>query len=120
MEPEMVALLKMPARIGPADDQDNRRLFPRKECHAEVEGRRVDHSVIAHRFPRFTLAVRDLSYGGLSAISPTPLECGERLAVYFPKQGELREWDAVGRVLRCDTSSMGYRVAVEFDPLLAA
>jgi len=116
----MVALLKMPARIGPADDQDNRRVFPRKECHAEVEGRRVDHSVIAHRFPRFTLALRDLSFGGLSAISQTPLDRGERLAVYFPKQGELREWDAVGRVIRCDTSSMGYRVAVEFDPLLAA
>ena len=80
----------------------------------------MDHSVIAHRFPRFTLALRDLSYGGLSAISQTPLDRGERLAVYFPKQGNLQEWDAVGRVLRCDTSSLGYRVAVEFDPLPAA
>lgn len=116
----MVALFKMPDRIGPTDAVDNRRLFPRKECHAQVESRRIDHSVIAHRFPRFTLALRDLSFGGLSAISQLPLDCGERLAVYFPKQGELREWDAVGRVLRCDTSSLGYRVAVEFDPLLAA
>jgi hypothetical protein len=32
----------------------------------------------------------------------------------------MRGWDAVGRVLRCDPSGLGYRVAVEFDPLPAA
>ena len=113
----MVALLKMPARIGATDDQDNRRIFPRKECHAQVEGRRMDHTVSAHRFPQFTLALRDLSFGGLSAITAMPLSCGEQLSVFFPRQGQLQEWDARGRVLRCDASTMGYRVAVEFDPL---
>jgi hypothetical protein len=113
----MVALFKMPTGLGPVDTQDNRRIFPRKECHAQVEGRRTDHTIAAHQFPQFSMALRDLSFGGLSAITQMPLNCGERLTVYFPKQGALQEWDAQGRVLRCDTSSMGYRVAVEFDPL---
>jgi hypothetical protein len=110
----MVALLKMPARVGSPQD---RRLFPRKEFHAEVESRRVDHSIEARREPRFALSLRDLSLGGLSAISSVSLQQGERLAVFFPKKGELREWDAYGRVIRCEPSSFGYRVAVEFDPL---
>jgi hypothetical protein len=113
----MVALLKMPAKFNAPEPNDNRRIFPRKECHAQVEGRRLDHTVPAHRFPQLTLALRDLSFGGLSAIVTSPLDLGEKLAVYFPRQGALKEWDAVGRVLRCDASSMGYRVAVEFDPL---
>ncbi len=92
-------------------------MFPRKDFHAEVESRRIDHSIQALRQPRFSLSLRDLSLGGLSAISGVSLEQGERLAVYFPKQGDLREWDAQGRVIRCEPSAFGYRVAVEFDPL---
>ncbi len=110
----MVALFKMPERVGSPED---RRVFPRKEFHAEVESCRMDHSVKARREPRFSLSLRDLSMGGLSAISNVALEQGERLAVYFPKQGQLNEWDAQGRVIRCEPSSFGYRVAVEFDPL---
>src|SRR4051812_30212108 len=61
-----------------------RRVFPRKEIHATVEGKRLDHALPALRAPHVTLALRDLSLGGLSAISPTPLERGERLTVSFP------------------------------------
>jgi hypothetical protein len=32
----------------------------------------------------------------------------------------MRGWDAYGRVVRCDASTFGYRVAVEFDTLPAA
>jgi hypothetical protein len=102
-----------------------RRVFPRKEISARIEGKRVDHSLPALRQPHLTLSLRDLSLGGLSAISPAPLERGERLTVTFPPQGlsdgSLRGgWDAVGRVLRCDPSALGYRIAVEFDHLPAA
>ena len=45
---------------------------------------------------------------------------GEKLVVFFPQQGEMGGWDAMGRVVRCDQSTLGYRVALEFDPLLAA
>jgi PilZ domain len=114
----MVALMKMPGNFETKEDE--RRVFPRKEIHARVEGKRVDHTVQAYRDPHLALALRDLSLGGLSAISQTPLAAGERLTVFFPPQGPMRGWDAFGRVLRCEPSGLGYRVAVEFDPLPAA
>jgi hypothetical protein len=101
-------------------DAAERRVFPRKEIKALVEGVRCDHSVPALQQPQLTLALRDLSLGGLSAISDTPVNPGERLAVYFPPQGTRGGWDASGRVIRCAPSGMGYRVAMEFDALPAA
>ena len=115
----MVALLKMPAYL-PTESWSDRRMFPRKEFHATVESRRLDHSLDARQMPKLNLMLRDLSLGGLSAISEHPLRQGEHLTVIFPQNGMLRGWDAFGRVLRCDPSGMGYRVAVEFDPLPAA
>ena len=120
----MVALLKMPSRRTAEAEKAaaERRIFPRKEVHALVQGRRMDHTVSACQVPQMTLTLRDLSLGGLSAVSPTPLDRGERLTVYFPAQGPLRGWDAYGRVIRCDPNAtgIGYRVAVEFDALPAA
>jgi hypothetical protein len=133
----MVALLRTPPAQPyprPADSQwaryspmampkgAERRVFPRKEISAEVKTKRLDHSLTALREPNLTLSLRDLSLGGLSAISSMPLQKGERLTVSFPAQGlscgGLRGgWDAVGRVLRCDASGLGYRVAVEFESL---
>jgi hypothetical protein len=115
----MVALLRNPLQIGP-DTRAERRMFPRKEIHARVDGMRLDHTIPARRQPQLSLALRDLSLGGLSAISQTPIESGERISVFFPPQGATRGWDAYGRVLRCEPSGMGYRLAVEFDPLPAA
>ena len=114
----MVALLRMPRKL--AGKPDERRVFSRKEVHAEVQANRVDHTLAARRQPRVTLALRDLSLGGMSAISPMPLEQGERVAVHFPPLGDMGGWDAIGRVLRCVPSALGYRVALEFDPLRAA
>jgi hypothetical protein len=95
-------------------------MFPRKEIHATVRGNRMDHTIEARQMPRLNLMLRDLSLGGLSAISDHPLSQGEQITVFFPKSGMMGGWDALGRVLRCDPSGMGYRVAVEFDPLPAA
>src|SRR5690349_1032475 len=114
----MVALLKMPSRIT-AETQE-RRNFPRKESAAVVEGHRTDHTLPARQQPHLTLQLRDLSLGGLSAISPAPLEEGERVVVVFPRQGFAGGWDALGRVLRCEPSALGYRIAMEFDQLPAA
>lgn len=116
----MVAMLKMPSSGITQEQWAERRLFPRKEVHVHVEGKRMDHSLPAYRQPHLSLALRDLSMGGLSAISQTPLQRGERLSVFFPPQGPNRGWDAYGRVIRCEQSSLGYRVAVEFDALPAA
>jgi hypothetical protein len=135
----MVALLKMPLPLtrglsgeaqsaqsspwsAPAKEPQwaERRTFPRKEISARIESKRLDHSLPALREPLVAMALRDLSMGGLSAISPMPLTQGERLTVSFPPQtigdGQLRGgWDAVGRVVRCQPSVLGYRVAVEFE-----
>ncbi len=116
----MVALLSKPTLKITEQDGAERRLFPRKEVHTRVQGVRRDHSIQAHRQPHLSLALRDLSLGGLCAMTNSPLERGERLTVFFPPEGARRGWDAYGRVLRCDPSALGYRVAVEFDPLPAA
>ena len=118
----MVALLQKPStmRIGPEATGAERRMFPRKEVHTRVESKRLDHSIDALRRPHLSLALRDLSLGGLSAICQLPVGKGERVSVFFPPQGASRGWDAYGRVLRCEPSGLGYRVAVEFDALPAA
>ena len=122
----MVAMLKMPMRIDSMTAWESpskgaeRRVFPRKEVHAAIEGKRIDHTVEARRTPKFHLHVRDLSFGGMSALCPLPLERGERLSMAFPPLGSTSGWDAQGRVLRCDQSPMGYRIAVEFDLQAAA
>ncbi|MGB7159565.1 MAG: PilZ domain-containing protein [Tepidisphaeraceae bacterium] len=115
----MVAMLKMTHRFEAEEETGGaeRRIFPRREVHGHVESRRVDHSIEAQRNPRLSLTLRDLSLGGLSAISDVPVRRGERLAVFFPPQGATRGWDAAGRVIRCQPSGTGYRVALEFDPL---
>jgi hypothetical protein len=97
-----------------------RRIFPRKELQARIQGKRLDHTVPARREPHLNLSLRDLSVGGLSAISQSPVESGERVSVFFPPQGIQRGWDASGRVIRCQPSTFGYRIAVEFDPISIA
>src|SRR6185437_14083152 len=82
----MVALLKMP-KPSRGRDYIDRRVFPRKEVHAQVDTHRVDNTLEARRDPNLTLYLRDLSLGGMSAISPLPLQEGERLSVHFPRVG---------------------------------
>jgi hypothetical protein len=112
----MVALVKMP-KLPIDEAPEDRRLFPRKEVHADVQANRTDHTLQALREPRLTLAMRDLSLGGMSAISPAPLYRGERLNLHFPPLGSHGGWHAIGRVIRCMPSALGYRIAVEFDPM---
>lgn len=123
----MVAMLKMPGNMrlpvesaNSAQQGAERRIFPRKEISTCVQGVRIDHTIPAHREPCLSLSLRDISVGGLSAISPTELQNGERLSVFFPPESGRMGWDAYGRVIRCEQSTMGYRVALEFDRLQAA
>ena len=122
----MAALLKMPRPLmalarDTEESNHERRAFTRREFQVRVQGKRLDHSIPARQNPQLTLSLRDLSMGGLSAISQTPLGRGERVAVYFPPQGAMRGWDAYGYVIRCEPSSFGYKVALEFErmPLAA-
>ena len=115
----MIALMKM------ADESDagrglERRIFPRKEVSRPLQGRRLDHTLPALRQPVLTMSMRDVSAGGLCALSDTPIAAGERLSVSVPGNMMFGGWDAYGRVIRCSPSGTGYRVAVEFDRLPAA
>jgi hypothetical protein len=118
----MVALNSNPAsrRMSIAASGAERRMFPRKEVNGCIQSQRLDNTIEALREPRLSLHLRDLSLGGLSALSPTQVKRGERISVFFPPQGPARGWDAYGRVIRCEPSSMGYRIALAFDPLPAA
>ena len=112
-----MSMLLMP-RLAQSSKGSERRVFPRKEMDSEIEGRRMDHTIEARRFPRLSLSLRDVSLGGLAAFSEVAIKQGEKLAFTFPSNdGSSHAWDAVGRVLRCDQSTLGYRIAVEFDPL---
>jgi hypothetical protein len=118
----MNATLKMPGMLRLVGSEDeatgaDRRVFPRKEIQSRIQGKRLDHTIPARREPFLNLSLRDVSAGGLSAISQTPVESGERVSVFFPPQGIQRGWDACGRVIRCQPSSFGYKIAVEFDPI---
>ncbi|QOV87305.1 PilZ domain-containing protein [Humisphaera borealis] len=97
-----------------------RRVFPRREMHITISGKRLDHSIPARRQPMLALAVRDVSAGGLSALSDTALFPGELIAVTFPPSGLQSGWGARGRVVRCEPAALGYRVAVEFENLPSA
>ena len=97
-----------------------RRVFPRKDVRTEVVGTRLDHTLPALQRPALKLLLNDVSCGGLSALSDTPVAPGEHVSVSVPSNGLTGGWHAYGRVIRCTPSGMGYRVAVEFDPLPAA
>lgn len=115
----MIALLRS------TDDTDTargleRRIFPRKEMWTEVQARRLDHTLAALRQPVLKVSLRDVSAGGLCALSDTPIAAGERVTISVPGPTVFGGWDAYGRVIRCSPSGAGYRVAVEFDLLPAA
>ena len=117
----MVALMPSGSLSLTGEGGAERRMFPRKAVSARVEGRRLDHSIDARQQPQLSLMLRDVSIGGLGAVSSMPVNRGERITVFFPPQGPARGWDAYGRVIRCDpTPTGGYRLAVAFDPLPAA
>lgn len=97
-----------------------RRVFPRRPMHVTISGTRLDHSIPARRQPMLSLAIRDVSAGGLSALSETAVQPGEVIAVSFPPSGLQPGWDARGRVLRCEPAALGFRIAVEFEHLPSA
>ena len=72
-------------------------MFPRKSVSARVEGRRLDHSIGARQQPQLSLMLRDVSLGGLAALTNMAIGRGERISVFFPPEGPARGWDAYGR-----------------------
>ena|SRR5687767_1390984 len=108
-----------PAFPGPRLVRD-RRLFQRVAKPVTAEARRLDNTLMARRQPRLTMNVRDVSVNGMSAVCEQPVIMGEHLSVVIAGEQGSRGWGAFGRVVRCEAGELGYRVAVEFDPLPAA
>jgi hypothetical protein len=101
-------------------DAPDRRIFGRARSHVQADAKRLDHTIPACRQPRLRLHVKDVSVGGLSALTDQPVAEGEQIAVHFDPRTGLPNWSAYGHVVRCEPSALGYRVAVEFDPRPAA
>jgi len=80
-----------------------------------VEAKRLDHTIPALQSPRICLRLSDVSDDGISAISDRPVATGEHVGINFSTQANQRPWDVYGRVVRCEPSEIGYRLAVEFD-----
>lgn len=116
----MVALLEQKRENRMRLAASDRRLFPRTESRLQVQGFRLDHTVDARQHPRLTLHLCDISLGGICALSDMPLHQGEQVTISFPQTSRAMGWDAYGRVIRCQPSGTGYRLAVEFNPLPAA
>src|SRR2546423_1755101 len=70
--------------------------------------------------PRDRLPARAVGYNDLPGPAHQPLKKGQPGGASSPAEGGHRAWGAYGRVVRCEPSAMGYRLAVEFDPLPAA
>lgn len=116
----MIALFEPVESSTTAGRGLERRVFARKEVATDATGCRLDHTLAALRRPALKLTLRDLSVGGLCALSDQPVEPGERVSISVARSGTVGGWDAYGRVIRCTASGTGYRIAVEFDRLPAA
>ncbi len=114
----MPTLLETPV-VRLDTDGPNRRIFPRQQAYGHIHGQRLDRNVPAARCnPHMALALRDLSIGGVSGWSQTELNAGERLLLFFPPEGLHRGFDVRGRVVRCEMSTLGFRIAIAFEATL--
>lgn len=114
----MVTLIETPV-IRLADSGPERRLFPRQQAHGHIHGQRLDRSNAAvRRNPHLALALRDLSVGGVSGWSQTELNAGERVLLFFPPEGMNKGFDVRGKVIRCEQSALGFRIAIAFEATL--
>jgi hypothetical protein len=115
----MVAMLNKPW-MRMEDKESDRRMFNRAPAEGTAQGHRMDHTIEARRNPRLSMQLRDVSLGGLAAVTDQPIQRGEQLSVTFPKRGLAPAFNACGRVVRCEATPFGYRIGIEFEPLLAA
>lgn len=106
----------------------DRRRGDRHPVGGSATGMRRDHDVRAFERPVCSLQMRNLSHGGLAAISDTQLMPHERISVFIPAHGGDGGQELHGHVLRCisltkaESTAYGsaYDVAIRFDAIKAA
>ncbi|MFT3785763.1 MAG: PilZ domain-containing protein [Tepidisphaeraceae bacterium] len=106
--------------VGGMLEHDERRRHPRRFARLRAEARRLDNSVLAKRSPRLGLTILNVSEGGLAATTRSPVEEGERLAIFFPPDQPAPAGRVVGRVIRCKPCPQGWSLAMKFDLTFAA
>jgi len=67
-----------------------------------------------------SLALMNMSDGGLGATCQDAIEPGSQITVFIPPHGPERGHDVFGRVIRCDRRDYGFEIGVTFDRQLAA
>jgi hypothetical protein len=97
-----------------------RRRNQRIKLRIRTEARRMDNSLHAQRNPKLSLTIIDVSEGGLSAISRSPVEAGERLLILFPDDCAPIGGRVFGKVIRCKATAEGWKLAMRFDITPAA
>ncbi|QNN22080.1 PilZ domain-containing protein [Planctomycetales bacterium ZRK34] len=115
---------------APAVYRFDRRRCDRHDLGGCVTAVRRDHDMRIHRRPVCSLRLRNLSDGGIGAISDIPLSPDERISVYFQPHGADQGFELVGHVVRCqplragqtdkDLPVTGYEIGLRFDPATAA
>jgi hypothetical protein len=115
---------------APAVYRFDRRRCDRHDLGGCVTAVRRDHDMRIHRRPVCSLRLRNLSIGGIGAISDIPLAPDERISVYFQPHGADSGFELVGHVVRCtpirtgrtenDLPVTGYEIGLRFDPAAAA
>lgn len=108
----------------------DRRRAERHELGGCVTAMRLDHNMHAYRHPLCSLRLRNLSDGGVGAISDYPLAIDERVSVYFQPHGAEQGFEIQGHVVRCmplrggaedaELRTTGYEIGLRFDPAAAA
>lgn len=67
-----------------------------------------------------SLTLKDISNGGLGAISQEPIALKTRVTVFIPPHGPERGYDLYGQVVWCARGEEGYEVGVKLDEQITA
>lgn len=67
-----------------------------------------------------SLTLKDISDGGLGAISQEPIPLKTRVTVFIPPHGPERGYDLYGQVVWCARGDKGYEVGVKLDQQITA
>lgn len=109
----------MPQSFLMSDYRPERRRHARRLVRVDAEARRLDNTLAAQRSPRLPMAILDVSEGGISAMSKSPVLDGERLAVLLPP-GTGLPTRIFGKVVRCQPRGDRWFLAIRFDAIPAA
>ncbi len=88
---------------------DDRRMFVRRPAYGQVD------AIVTKNHEPIHVELRDISVAGASGLTVRPVNRGESITMCFPPEGRERGFNSRGKIVRCEPSATGYRIAVQFD-----